>query len=605
MAQLQAASAAQAAALIEALEATARGLGLNMFQSARLQHRIKVKHQVASAGVRAVMRDRAALGAATDGGAVGEDGGSCRAASGLDSGSGCGGAEVDGRPATWSPAGVEHSSSDSDGPSPPRAKRAAQRARAQAGGRRMDRAAAGGRAGSAEWSCPSGGGWGVDWGESGSAALNRTKTSLDHRGGSEPAHAGAAAAHDGVSGPRYGRRSTPPTNSALPLSEQPVETAAAARERAVRDRAIAGGRRPPLAGVSSARPEPPADSSRRQPQLGRRGLSPHSRPVSAEAEPELPRSAYDEKKEAAAGRWAVADRERKAAILRRLEDRSGPAEVSDGSGFANAEGGYANEPGTYAERREAAGARRAAADAARREAIAARLRASDQPHATEWVDDALVVPSVYEERRQAALTKKAAAEAVRVDAISSRASRHTRAGMPETEFDEAELYAPTAAEEKQHAAAARRAAAEAARREALLAKLAVGGGATTNPLGPSADHRAEAARVEAAIAALPPDVSQATLMGLRKQLATHRAALIREQRKREQAERERGSQESGGTEHSSRPAAAARARVHVRRRGGAVAPGNAASDAYDSLIVEISVSQASPRQDSTAEQASY
>jgi hypothetical protein len=151
-----------------------------------------------------------------------------------------------------------------------------------------------------------------------------------------------------------------------------------------------------------------------------------------------------------------------------------------------------------------------------------------------------MAPPVYEERRQAALAKKAAAEAVRMDAISSRARRQsgTRADGPGAMFDEAELYAPSAAEEKQEAAAARRAAAEAARREVLLAKVAVGGRATSNPLGASADHRAEAARVEAAMAALPPDASQATVMGLRKQLATHRAALVREQRKREQAERE-------------------------------------------------------------------
>lgn len=547
MAQLETSSADQAAALVEALQATARGLGLNTYQAARLQYRVTVQQRIASAAVRAAMRDRAAVEAVGNAGMVGEEEVACRAAaSGHGLGAGCSWAEVSVGPSPSSPPGVEDSSSDSDGATPPRAKRAAQRSGAQGNSEDWERGVVGGDASPAvvEWDGLLNGGEGQNGEEGGWAG--RTRNPWDDRGEREPAIAGAVATLDGAGGARYGRRSTPPTDSALALSEQRVETAAAAKERVARDRALAGGRRgvPPVGGTASTRDDASAEPRRRQPQGGRGVSSPHSRPMSTEAEAESPRSAYDERKEAAAARRAAADHERTAAILRRMdgrmEDRTNTAKVSprDGSCFADTGGRCANELSTYADRREAAESRRGAADAARREATVARRR--NQPPSTEWAEDELMAPPVYEERRQAALAKKAAAEAVRMDAISSRARRQsgTRADGPGAMFDEAELYAPSAAEEKQEAAAARRAAAEAARREVLLAKVAVGGRATSNPLGASADHRAEAARVEAAMAALPPDASQATVMGLRKQLATHRAALVREQRKREQAERE-------------------------------------------------------------------
>ena len=379
----------------------------------------------------------------------------------------------------------------------------------------------------------------LDAGDKAAEPLNRTKTPWDDV--HDSVHSAVRSTADSGA-PRFGRRSnTPPTAASVPLSDQPIETAGAARERMARERALAGGRRVLSHGSLSAQGNSSSEL-RRPPQKGRRGppLAPQdSSEVTIEEEQDEPcKSAYEERKEMAAARRAAADRERKEAIMRRREERSCPVESAPLE-VSTTGASFSIEPSTHAQRREAAEARRAAAERARREAIEARLRQGGHP-GREWTEDDLLGPSAYEERRQAALARKAKAEAARVEAINAKASR-SALGLASVAtspgWSEEDILAPSATAERHEAAAARRALAEAARRQALLRKVGPIEG-EKNPLGPSADHRSEAARLEAALAALPADASEATRMGLKKQLATHKAVLIREQRKKEQLERE-------------------------------------------------------------------
>jgi|EP00966_Prymnesium_polylepis_P257315 hypothetical protein len=94
-----------------------------------------------------------------------------------------------------------------------------------------------------------------------------------------------------------------------------------------------------------------------------------------------------------------------------------------------------------------------------------------------------------------------------------------------------------AADERREAVRARRAAAEEARKAALLQKVASRESAASD--GGQGGPEAQIVRLQQALDAVPAGgAHEATRAGLQKQLATHRATLVREQRKREQAVRE-------------------------------------------------------------------
>ena len=109
-------------------------------------------------------------------------------------------------------------------------------------------------------------------------------------------------------------------------------------------------------------------------------------------------------------------------------------------------------------------------------------------------------------------------------------------------MDEAPL-APSAYDERREAAKARREQAEEARKQALLRRQAQreggGGGGGGGGCGGVGGHEAEVERLLAAIQSAEEEgASEATRVGLLRQLSRHRAASLREDRKREQAERE-------------------------------------------------------------------
>ena len=81
------------------------------------------------------------------------------------------------------------------------------------------------------------------------------------------------------------------------------------------------------------------------------------------------------------------------------------------------------------------------------------------------------------------------------------------------------------------------------------------------PAGRGADHGSAAAALQAQLDALPPGREHdGTRAGLKKQLASHKAVALREQRKAEQAAREaQRAAEAAAKEQAAAAAAAARA----------------------------------------------
>ena len=154
-----------------------------------------------------------------------------------------------------------------------------------------------------------------------------------------------------------------------------------------------------------------------------------------------------------------------------------------------------------------------------------------------------LAPSQQDARREAARARRQAAEEERRQALLRKREGRERGGASGGEVGggfaaDADLQLPnmdlqpSVEDERREAARARRQAAEEERRQALLRKRE--GRATPD----RSDHGAEIVRLQAALESLPAGAAhEASRAGLRKQLATHKAALLRDQRQREQAAR--------------------------------------------------------------------
>ncbi|KAL1503167.1 hypothetical protein AB1Y20_011226 [Prymnesium parvum] len=206
---------------------------------------------------------------------------------------------------------------------------------------------------------------------------------------------------------------------------------------------------------------------------------------------------------------------------------SSPGATQSRGGEGGAAGGFA--AALDDERREVARVRRQRAEEASAEEAAPRGGEAKGEAA-----EAVLAAGAAEERVEAARVRRQQAEEARKVALLRKLGAREAVAQPEVE-DRGDEFGLNALDERREAARARRERAEEARRAALLQKVAGREGLRRVP--PSPTEQIE--KLQAALDSLPAGAAHdATRAGLRKQLATHRATLVREQRKREQQARE-------------------------------------------------------------------
>ena len=182
----------------------------------------------------------------------------------------------------------------------------------------------------------------------------------------------------------------------------------------------------------------------------------------------------------------------------------------------------------------------------------------------------LAEPITHDARLQAARAKRLQADEARKAALLQKQQQKAAAASPvaiggggyDDEAGHSAGLPPlggSSLDQRRRENAERRRAAEEEKRSAMLHKQAAK--ATSVPAGRGADHGSAAAALQAQLDALPPGREHdGTRAGLKKQLASHKAVALREQRKAEQAAREaQRAAEAAAKEQAAAAAAAARA----------------------------------------------